>query len=149
MDDPKELKNLCAGESIIIYLVLEWADTDLMKLIQSPLYLSDLQVKQIMYQILCGVKYIHSANIIHRDLKPSNILVNDDGSIKICDFGLARSLNGVKDWNEEILNRNAGDEEDKEEEPDVLVKSASSDKINKPATLNCCRIKSFYWIYPL
>jgi len=43
-----------------------------------------------LYQILRGVKHIHSANVLHRDLKPSNLLVNSDCSLKICDFGMAR-----------------------------------------------------------
>lgn len=43
-----------------------------------------------MYQTLCGLKYIHSANVLHRDLKPGNLLVNADCELKICDFGLAR-----------------------------------------------------------
>ena len=43
-----------------------------------------------MYQILRGLKYIHSANVIHRDLKPSNLLLNANCDLKICDFGLAR-----------------------------------------------------------
>ena len=38
------------------------------------------------------MQYLHSAEIIHRDLKPSNILINSDCHLKICDFGLARSL---------------------------------------------------------
>ncbi|KAH1029925.1 hypothetical protein HUJ05_003072 [Dendroctonus ponderosae] len=44
----------------------------------------------LVYQILRGLKYIHSAGIIHRDLKPSNIAVNEDCELKILDFGLAR-----------------------------------------------------------
>ena len=43
-----------------------------------------------MYQLLRGLKYIHSANVLHRDLKPSNILLNANGELKICDLGLAR-----------------------------------------------------------
>ena len=43
-----------------------------------------------MYQILRGLKYIHSANVLHRDLKPSNLLLNTTCDLKICDFGLAR-----------------------------------------------------------
>ena len=39
-----------------------------------------------------GIKYLHSADVIHRDLKPTNILINSDCHLKICDFGLARSL---------------------------------------------------------
>lgn len=39
-----------------------------------------------------GLKYIHSADVIHRDLKPRNILVNSNCDLKICDFGLARTI---------------------------------------------------------
>ena len=46
-----------------------------------------------MYQILRGLKYIHTSGIIHRDLKPRNLLVNSNCDLKICDFGLARSIN--------------------------------------------------------
>ena len=52
--------------------------------------LTDDQVKFIVYQIMRGLKYIHSAGIIHRDLKPSNLAVNEDCDLKILDFGLAR-----------------------------------------------------------
>lgn len=43
-----------------------------------------------LYQMLRGLKYVHSAGVIHRDLKPSNILVNENCDLKLCDFGLAR-----------------------------------------------------------
>ncbi|KAI6176185.1 Mitogen-activated protein kinase [Aphelenchoides bicaudatus] len=52
--------------------------------------LSDDHIQFLVYQILRGLKYIHSAGIIHRDLKPSNIAVNEDCELKILDFGLAR-----------------------------------------------------------
>ena len=39
---------------------------------------------------------MHSANVLHRDLKPANVLVNEDCTVKICDFGLARSISGVE-----------------------------------------------------
>ncbi|KAE8673900.1 Mitogen-activated protein kinase 6 [Hibiscus syriacus] len=50
---------------------------------------ADLQ-RYFLYQILRGLKYIHSANVLHRDLKPGNLLVNANCDLKICDFGLAR-----------------------------------------------------------
>ena len=82
-----------------VYLVLRKCDMDLKKLIKSGRHLEETQVKSIVYDILCGLKYLHQAKIIHRDLKPGNILVNNDCTIQICDFGLARSMDGVS-WQE-------------------------------------------------
>ncbi|RHZ25666.1 hypothetical protein DYB31_003835 [Aphanomyces astaci] len=73
-----------------LYIVQSLMETDLCRVIHSKEHLSDEHIQHFMYQILCGIQYIHSANVLHRDLKPSNILVNSDCSIKICDFGLAR-----------------------------------------------------------
>ena len=53
--------------------------------------------------ILSGLKEMHSKNIIHRDIKPSNILINSAGVVKICDFGLAISLDD-KDSEGNFLN---------------------------------------------
>lgn len=49
---------------------------------------------KVIYEMLCSLKYMHSANIIHRDIKPRNFLVNTEGDcqIKLCDFGLARQI---------------------------------------------------------
>lgn len=74
-----------------IYLIFEYMETDLHTVIRANI-LEDVHKEFIIYQILKALKYIHSAGIIHRDLKPSNILINSDVNIKICDFGLARSL---------------------------------------------------------
>ncbi len=45
-----------------------------------------------LYQLLRGLKFIHSANVLHRDIKPSNLLVNSACDLKICDFGMARPM---------------------------------------------------------
>jgi mitogen-activated protein kinase 7 len=60
--------------------------------IRSGQPLSDAHFQSFLYQTLCGLKYIHSANVLHRDLKPGNLLVNADCELKICDFGLARGF---------------------------------------------------------
>uniref|UniRef100_A0A7N5ZX70 Protein kinase domain-containing protein n=1 Tax=Anabas testudineus TaxID=64144 RepID=A0A7N5ZX70_ANATE len=52
--------------------------------------LSEDRVQFLVYQMLKGLKYIHSAGIIHRDLKPGNLAINPDCELKILDFGLAR-----------------------------------------------------------
>ncbi|KAK9847386.1 CMGC/MAPK/P38 protein kinase [Penicillium brevicompactum] len=63
--------------------------TDLQTLL-SVRPLEERFTKYFLYQIMRGLKYVHSAGIIHRDLKPSNPLVNEDCDLKICNFGLAR-----------------------------------------------------------
>lgn len=50
-----------------------------------------------------GIKFMHSAQIIHRDLKPSNLLINSDCQLKICDFGLARSLVSDREGSDMVL----------------------------------------------
>ena len=75
-----------------VYLVLGLKNSDMKKVINSAIHLEVHQIKTIMYNILCGIEYLHSANIIHRDLKPANILIDTDCTIRIADFGLARSL---------------------------------------------------------
>uniref|UniRef100_A0A3B1IZP7 mitogen-activated protein kinase n=1 Tax=Astyanax mexicanus TaxID=7994 RepID=A0A3B1IZP7_ASTMX len=69
------------------YLVMPYMYTDLSKVRG---LLSEDRVQFLVYQMLCGLKYIHSAGIIHRDLKPGNLAVNQDCELKILDFGLAR-----------------------------------------------------------
>jgi len=73
-----------------IYLVSELMETDLACVIRSPQELTEEHVQFFIYQVLRGLKYMHSANVIHRDLKPRNLLVNSNCDLKICDFGLAR-----------------------------------------------------------
>jgi serine/threonine protein kinase len=73
-----------------VYVVTELMDTDLHQIIASQQTLSLDHVQYFLYQILRGVKMIHSANVLHRDLKPSNLLVNANCLLKICDFGLSR-----------------------------------------------------------
>merc|ERR1719330_810887 len=79
-----------------IYIIQSLMETDLHKLLRSQKLSSD-HVCYFLYQILRGLKYIHSANVLHRDLKPSNILLNSNCDLKICDFGLARVSDPTQD----------------------------------------------------
>lgn len=65
----------------------ELMDVDLHRAIYYGRQLSSEHIQFFMYQLLCGIKYIHSVGIVHRDLKPSNILVNSNCDLKITDFG--------------------------------------------------------------
>eukprot|EP00794_Sanderia_malayensis_P004816 gene4816-5447_t len=79
-----------------IYLVFDFMDTDLHNVIKKGNILKDVHKRYVMYQLLKAMKYIHSGNVIHRDIKPSNVLLDADCFIKICDFGLARSISSLK-----------------------------------------------------
>eukprot|EP00079_Xenopus_tropicalis_P034148 XP_017947919.1 PREDICTED: mitogen-activated protein kinase 6 isoform X2 [Xenopus tropicalis] len=75
-----------------VYIVQDYMETDLAKLLeQGPL--REEHARLFMYQLLRGLKYIHSANVLHRDLKPANLFINtEDLVVKIGDFGLARIM---------------------------------------------------------
>ncbi|PIN08519.1 Mitogen-activated protein kinase [Handroanthus impetiginosus] len=73
-----------------IYVVFELMESDLHQVIKANDDLTPEHYQFFLYQLLRGMKYIHTANVFHRDLKPKNILANADCKLKICDFGLAR-----------------------------------------------------------
>ncbi|KAL6942137.1 mitogen-activated protein kinase smk1 [Hanseniaspora vineae] len=75
-----------------LYCFQELIEYDLARVIHSSVQFSEFHIQSFLYQILCGVKYMHSADVIHRDLKPGNILCTIQGTLKICDFGLARGI---------------------------------------------------------
>lgn len=90
-----------------VYILCELMQSDLHKIISSPQMLTQDHVKLFLYQILRGVKYLHSAGIIHRDIKPGNLLVNSNCLLKICDFGLARvfEANKNRDMTQEVVTQ--------------------------------------------
>ena len=80
-----------------LYIVLEYADSDMRKLIKSNTFLTIEEVRKITYDLFCSLKYMHSGSVLHRDLKPGNILLTGDKlEVKVCDFGLARSISGLQ-----------------------------------------------------
>ncbi|CAM9128390.1 unnamed protein product, partial [Lampetra fluviatilis] len=75
-----------------VYVVLDLMESDLHQIIHSSQPLSPEHVRYFLYQLLRGLKFVHSARVLHRDLKPSNLLVNETCELKIGDFGMARGM---------------------------------------------------------
>ncbi|KAG9128709.1 hypothetical protein Leryth_022895 [Lithospermum erythrorhizon] len=96
LDHPNIMKLegiITSKSSCNIYLVFEYMEHDLSGLISCPdIKFSESEIKCYMKQLLSGIEYCHSHGIMHRDIKSSNILVNNDGILKIADFGLATFL---------------------------------------------------------
>ncbi|KAJ9555980.1 hypothetical protein OSB04_010594 [Centaurea solstitialis] len=88
-----------------VYIVYELMDTDLHQIIRSNQPLADDHCRYFLYQILRGLKYVHSAHVLHRDLKPSNLLLNANCDLKIGDFGLARTTSETDFMTEYVVTR--------------------------------------------
>lgn len=104
-------------EGDFMNLVMEHMESDLKKVLDSRVRLSESHVKCIMLQLLDGLKELHSWWFVHRDLSPANLFVNAEGVFKIADFGLTRMygwyMKDVRfqhegktvDWNERLTDR--------------------------------------------
>ena len=90
-----KLLNVFVDNERNTYLVLEYCDTDLEKILRSsrpPVGLPVNLVKNYFRQIVTALKICHDHNILHRDLKPSNILISSNNDVKLADFGLSTNL---------------------------------------------------------
>ncbi|XP_042398138.1 probable serine/threonine-protein kinase At1g54610 [Zingiber officinale] len=73
-----------------LYLVFEYMEHDLAGLAASPtIKFTEAQVKCYMRQLLSGLEHCHNNGVLHRDIKGSNLLIDNEGLLKIADFGLA------------------------------------------------------------
>lgn len=82
---------LKAENNVDIYIVTDFMESDLHAVIKAGI-LEEVHKQYIIFQLVSTLRYMHSGDLIHRDIKPSNILLNSDSSMKLCDFGLARSV---------------------------------------------------------
>ncbi|KAF9240902.1 CMGC MAPK protein kinase [Melanogaster broomeanus] len=89
------------GDFKEVYFIQELMQTDLHRVIRTQ-SLSDDHCQYFIYQVLRALKSIHSADIVHRDLKPANLLLNSNCDLKVCDFGLARSINSTAPGGKEM-----------------------------------------------
>lgn len=87
----KLLNVLKADNDKDIYLVFEYMEINLHAVIRANI-LEEVHKKYILYQTIKALKYMHGGDLLHRDMKPSNVLLNSDCHVKLCDFGLARSV---------------------------------------------------------
>lgn len=80
------------GEDMdLSYIVMELVNgQSLFHHIQSEAHFELKEVGEIIRQLLDGLGYAHELGVVHRDIKPSNILINNDGRLKLTDFGIAR-----------------------------------------------------------
>lgn len=120
-----------------LYIVLELADSDLKKVLKSALFLSPMHIKTILYNLLCALYYLHSAQVLHRDLKPANVLVDESCAVKLWDFGLARSIAPKKvreEFKEEISEEILAASRAKQQQTATTPNTATSISKAKPDT---------------
>ncbi|CAJ0571434.1 unnamed protein product, partial [Mesorhabditis spiculigera] len=92
-DNIVELRGVAVARDVkSMFLVMEYCEQDLASMLDNlKIPFSEAQVKCIVLQILRGMAYLHKHHVLHRDLKVSNLLITSDGTLKIADFGLART----------------------------------------------------------
>ena len=98
-----QLVDIVRNTSQSVYLVFEYLENDLYKILRKPeIIFNKQQLKYVMKQIMIGLVYMHRNAVIHRDIKTENILVSLSGQVKFADYGLAR------DWHPPQFNEQVG-----------------------------------------
>ena len=100
LDHPNVVRVLDQGESLDgrHYLVSEFVDgCDLRRLMKGQ-RLEPARAFEIFDKVCAGIAHAHERGIVHRDIKPANILVGSDGTVKVADFGLAKTLVDSSHW---------------------------------------------------
>lgn len=73
-------------------IVMEYIETDLDQLMKHQIDFTEHHLLKVIYNTLIAISFVHECNVMHRDIKPANILLDSKCHVKVCDFGLARSL---------------------------------------------------------
>lgn len=78
-----------------LYLVFEYVERNMLELLEEmPNGVPTEKVKSYTYQLCKAIQWCHCQDIIHRDIKPENLLISKNDTLKLCDFGFARSIHG-------------------------------------------------------
>jgi len=102
---------------------MEYIDTDLDQLLKHKIDFTEHHLLKIFYNSLCAMAFLHLSNVIHRDVKPANILISSDCNVKLCDFGLSRTLPQKCNYNKDVTDK-----------PEEYLNNLNSLKIRKKAT---------------
>jgi len=104
VNNPNVIRTFDVGaDNQIVYFTMEYIEARPLDYFIDETHFPAERIVPFIMQICNGLDAIHEAGIIHRDLKPSNILVLDDGSIRIMDFGVARPQNSELTAHNEIV----------------------------------------------
>lgn len=116
-----------------IFLVMQVGELDLRSFMfrARDLSFGKDHLRIVLYNLLCAMSYCHSSNVIHRDIKPANILINQKCQVKICDFGLARTLPEPLIGKGSGNSRRVRDSVMKHQAKDEHVKQQIKNKIDK------------------
>jgi serine/threonine protein kinase len=76
-----------------VFVVMEYCDHEVKSILEDrKLNFTHAQIKTLIWQLLKAVEFMHKNFVMHRDLKTSNLLFTNEGLLKVCDFGLARTF---------------------------------------------------------
>jgi len=102
LDHPNIARLIDGGttEDGLPYFVLEYVDGQTITRYSDQRKLNTMERLKLFRQVCTAVQFAHQNLIVHRDLKPSNILVTEDGTPKLLDFGIAKLLNA--DWSASV-----------------------------------------------
>lgn len=93
-------------ENDTLYFVFEYMKENLYQMIKErDTHFAEATIRQILYQVLNGLAFMHRHGFFHRDLKPENLLCNGPDLIKIADFGLAREIRSRPPFTDYVSTR--------------------------------------------
>jgi len=99
------------SESCGLFLVMDYVPDDIKKMMDG-VSISDFtedHVKVIMYNMLCSLNFLRTTNLMHRDIKPRNMLIDSQCMVKLCDFGLARTIPKYQKPSADLLLKTKGE----------------------------------------